>query len=284
VAVALPGVLLAMLLVAGMARRWERGLPPRAALMAPPLLFPLGRLRWPAGAVALAAAGLFLGLPVGSLVWRAGLHGTPPAWSGPVALRHLLLVARADGRLITDSLLLAGGAGVLCAGLGLLACWAALGAGWFRTGLLALMALAWALPGPVAGFGLKGTIEQVLNLTEPRPPAREDDRGPDDKPATDGLDPPRKGLPGAGRTWRPPSPLARALWYGPSLAPVLWADLLRLFPCAVAVLWPVVRLLPPELRDAARVDGARPPQELRLVVWPLAAPACLRAARSLLTP
>ena len=132
-------------------------------------------------------------------------------------------------------------AGVLCAGLALLACWSALGAPRFRTGLLALMALAWALPGPVVGLGLKGTIDQLLNLTHSRL-------------------------------------LARALWHGPSLAPVLWADLLRFFPCAVALLWPVVRLVPRDLRDAARVDGARPSQELRLVVWPLAAPACLRAA------
>src|SRR5262249_31409415 len=37
-------------------------------------------------------------------------------------------------------------------------------------------------------------------------------------------------------------------------------------------------LLPAELRDAARVDGAGPGQELRRVVWPLTARAWLRAA------
>ena len=52
--------------------------------------------------------------------------------------------------------------------------------------------------------------------------------------------------------------------------PVLWVQVVRFFPCAVAVLWPVVRLLPVELRDAARVDGARPQQELWHVVLPLA--------------
>src|SRR5205823_999038 len=61
-------------------------------------------------------------------------------------------------------------------------------------------------------------------------------------------------------------------------APVLWVDLVRLFPCAVAVLWPVVRLLPRDLRDAARVDGARPGQELLYLVWPLHRTAYLRAA------
>jgi ABC-type Fe3+ transport system permease subunit len=55
-------------------------------------------------------------------------------------------------------------------------------------------------------------------------------------------------------------------------------DLVRFFPFAVAVLWPVVRLLPRDLRDAARVDGARPGQELLYLVWPLSLTACLRAA------
>jgi ABC-type Fe3+ transport system permease subunit len=53
---------------------------------------------------------------------------------------------------------------------------------------------------------------------------------------------------------------------------------LRFLPCAVAVLWPVVRLVPAELRDSARVDGASPGQELRHVVWPVAARAALWAA------
>jgi ABC-type Fe3+ transport system permease subunit len=42
------------------------------------------------------------------------------------------------------------------------------------------------------------------------------------------------------------------------------------------VLWPVVRLLPRELREAARVDGAGPVRELRHVVAPLTLPALLR--------
>jgi ABC-type spermidine/putrescine transport system permease subunit II len=37
----------------------------------------------------------------------------------------------------------------------------------------------------------------------------------------------------------------------------------------VAVLWPVVRLLPLELRDAAQLDGARPGQRLRYLLVPL---------------
>src|SRR5262249_15827952 len=74
-----------------------------------------------------------------------------------------------------------------------------------------------------------------------------------------------------------PPVLARLLWYGPSYAPVLWVDLIRFLPCAVAVLWPVLRLLPRDLLDSARLDGAPPPVELFRLVRPRTAPALFRA-------
>jgi iron(III) transport system permease protein len=242
VAVTLPSVLLTALVVVALARRWERALPPRAVLLAPPLLFRLGPLRWPLALLMLAAGGLFLAVPVGGLLWRAGLSGAPPAWSAPVALHALRATAGKEYRLIADSLLVAGAAGALCAGLGLVACWLSLGARRFRSGVLVLMAVAWSMPGPVLGLGLKAAILQLLSGT---------------------------GF---------PAPLARLLWDGPSYAPVLWVDLIRFFPCAVAVLWPVVRLLPRDLLDAARLDGAPPGAELARVVAPLTASAWLRAA------
>jgi ABC-type Fe3+ transport system permease subunit len=103
------------------------------------------------------------------------------------------------------------------------------------------MALAWATPGPVVGLGLNETIQGLLNLTHS------------------------------------PRLLAVPLYYGPSLTPLLWIYTIRFFPYAVAVLWPVVRLTPLELRDATRVDGASPWQEFRLVMWPMYTGDCLRA-------
>ncbi len=241
VAVTLPVTLLTAALVAALAWRWERRLPPRAALAAPPLLFPLGRGRWPAFALTATVCVAMLALPLGSLVWRAGLHGSPPSWSAAVVVRAVRSSARADGAGLLNSLLLAAGAGALCAVLALLACWLSVGARRFGAAVLLLMAVAWAMPGPVVGLGLKDVIKDVVDWTGGWPP------------------------------------LARFLYYGPSLGPLLWVDVLRFFPFAVAVLWPVVRLLPPELRDAARVDGARPWQELLYVVVPLTGPACLRA-------
>ncbi len=239
VAVALPGVLLTAVLIVVLARRWEQRLPAAGAEMGPALTFPLGRWRWPL-TLAVGAAGIALaGVPLGSLVWRAGLHGTPRSWSAGVVLDHLQLVWQAEHAFLRNSLLLAVGAGLSCALLALLACWTAVGARGFRTGVLVLMAAAWSLPGPVIGLGLKDTINGLLD---------------------------------AG------APLGRVLWYGPSPVPLWWVDLIRFFPCAVALLWPVVRLVPPEWRDAARVDGATPWQELRHVVWPWAAGAFGRAA------
>jgi iron(III) transport system permease protein len=239
VAVALPGVLVAVVLVLVLAGRWESRLPAAGAEMGPPLTFPLGRWRWPlAVAVGMVGVGL-AGVPLGSLVWRAGLAGTPRSWSAGVVWEHLRLVWQSEHRLLGDSLLLAAGAGLSCVLLALPACWAAVGTRAFRAGVLVLMAAAWALPGPVIGLGLKDMIAALLD---------------------------------AG------APLGRVLWYGPSPVPLWWVDLVRFFPCAVALLWPVVRLVPPEWRDAARVDGATPWQELRHVVWPRAVGACGRAA------
>ena len=232
-AATLPFVLLVAMLVGGTARWWEHRLPARTTLLTPPLLFRLGHGRWPLALVAAVLSGVLLGLPLGSLVWRAGLAGTPPAWSAAATGRYLLRACRPpDGELLLDSLLLALAAGLLIAALALLACWAARGARWFRVLVLMLMAIAWAMPGPLIGLGLKMTIDRLLAITDSR--------------------------------W-----LAQVLYHGPSPLPLLWVDVIRFFPCAVAILWPVVRLLPAELSDAARVDGATPRQELRHVVWPL---------------
>jgi iron(III) transport system permease protein len=237
-----PSILGVAALVVFMAGRWERNLPPRASASGPPYLFSLGGARWPLCGFAALGCGLLLAVPLGSLVWRAGLQGTPPLWSLSATWRHLILTSQTDGVQLIYSLLLAAASGALSGALALLACWAALGSRGFRNGVLVLMALTWATPGPVVGLGLNETIQGLLNLTHS------------------------------------PRFLAVPLYYGPSLAPLLWVYTIRFFPYAIAVLWPVVRLTPPELRDAARVDGASPWQEFRLVMWPMYRGACLRAA------
>jgi iron(III) transport system permease protein len=236
----LPSVLVTAALVLAATSWWGRRLPPLETLTSAPHVYRLGRARWPCAAALAVIVTVLAGVPVSSLVWKLGLGGTPQHWSAAVATEHLGHVLRVRGRLVGESLGLAAIAGTAAALLALVTCWLALGTRWFHTAVLLLIAAAWALPGPVVGLGLKGAINILLPF----------DVG---------------------------GVLGRVLYYGPSPVPVLWAYLLRFFPCAVAVLWPVVRLLPRELRESARVDGAGLAQELRHVVAPLTAPTLLRA-------
>jgi iron(III) transport system permease protein len=242
VAVNLPFVAGVALLVLATAWRWERRLPARATLATPPLIYPLGRWRVPLAVAAATVAVLLFVLPLVSLVGRAGWTHEPNApWSAHILLRELAAVSRTEWSPLGGSLLLAVATGVVCVGMALPVCWLALDAPWFRWVILALMAAAWAMPGPLVGLGLKWAIQLILNLTG--------------------------------------SPmLAELLYHGPSALPVLWADMIRFFPCAVAVTWPVLRLMPRELRDAAAVDGAPPVRAFARVIVPLGFAAGLRAA------
>jgi iron(III) transport system permease protein len=261
VAVSLPAFLITWALIAWAAVRWDRSLPPLGSRLGPPVTFSLGWLRWPCLAGVVLVAGLLAGVPLTSLIWKTGLEApvrggpappeepesagasvySPPVWSVRTTGKYLARTFRVRGSLVGESLLLAAAAGAASAGLALLVCWLALDARWFRLSVLSLMAVLWAMPGPVLGLGLKDAIAGLLDVT--------------------------------GSSW-----LAGVLYYGPSPVPVLWAYLLRFFPYAVAILWPVVRMLPPELRDAERIYGTGPGHEFRHLILPLSAGGCLLAA------
>lgn len=240
VVASIPLVALTWIVVLFATRSWERNLPPLETLATAPRLVELGTARGPVLFVVLSITCVLVGVPVVSLVWKAGITGSPASWSAHTVLYHVSKAFHVHGWLVAESLAIAAVTGVLAAVLGVVACWLALGAGWFQAGVLGLMAAVWALPGPIIGLGLK---DAILRLIE---------------------------LPGSRL-------LADMLYYGPSPVPIVWADLIRFFACAVAILWPVVRLLPREIRDAAAVDGLLPYQELARVVLPLTWPLCLRA-------
>jgi iron(III) transport system permease protein len=103
-----------------------------------------------------------------------------------------------------------------------------------------LAVLLWVLPGPILGLGLEQWIGFIVDKVD----------------------------------WQP---LQTALYYGPSPIPTLWAHVLRLFPFALALIWPTVRQAPRELLEAARVEGSRPWQELLLVLAPTARGAFMNA-------
>jgi ABC-type Fe3+ transport system permease subunit len=181
------------------------------------------------------------GVPLAGLVWRAGLAGAPPEWSAPALARQFELGVRAGGGRIALGVLVAGVVGVLAAALALVLCWLCLDGRWLRRLVVGVAVVAWVMPGPVVGLGMKGTIEAVLRAS---------------------------GSPA----------LEEALYRGRSWLPVVWVQVVRLLPFALAVLWPVVRLTPPRLIEAARADGAGALGELRHVVLPRALPAAVVAA------
>jgi ABC-type Fe3+ transport system permease subunit len=233
------GLLLAVLLLA---RQVSTALPAGPVAYRPAMQVALGWARWPvAGVVALVAGGL-LGVPLAGLVWRAGLHGRPSTWSAGVMGRQLVATLSADGGLIGRTLLVAVLSGVLCAGLALVACWLVRDRRWAAGGLLVLLTLAWVMPGPVVGLGLKGVMKSLLDVVG----------------------------------W--PRWLSVPLWYGPSPLPLVWVYLVRFLPFAAAILWPRLRLVPAALVEAARLDGAGPADEVARVAWPLLWPTWLVSA------
>jgi iron(III) transport system permease protein len=235
VAISLPLVFFLWFAIIYLLPRLDRALPPLQTMTTRTVIFRLGQNRGPflAGMVVLAL--LLAAVPIGSLIWKLGLQGQPRSWSLVHSWDQLTASAELHGGKVVLSLVLAGFVGALLAGLALTICWAASGSKLFRFSLLTLLALVWALPGPILGIGLK---EAIIN-------------------------------------WIPDGPLANWFYFNPSYAPVVWVQAIRFLPCAVAILWPVVRMVPKELLETARLEGARPRQELTKVIWPLAARACL---------
>jgi ABC-type Fe3+ transport system permease subunit len=236
VAITVPGWLLTAAAV-GVLLRWggRFTLPPADAGPAPPL-WPPPWLIWAGGIGIWLGAAVVAGVPLVALVLRC----RPPA--------KVLDVLASDGATLLVSLAAAGGSGLLAAGLAWPACHLARGSRWFGGLLAAVCVLLAVAPGPVVGFGLK---ELILHLLDAEAAVLE--------------------LVG----WRPDfPPLASLLYDQPSPLPGMWAAAVRLFPLAVAILWPAVRAVPQGLLDAAAVDGV---SCWKWVVGPLTGPAFVRA-------
>ncbi len=230
--VSLPAVLLTALAVLAGVVRWQARVPPLDSATTP-LVYRLGRARGPLAVLVFVLVCGLIAVPVLGLFWKAGLAGSPLEWTSAAMLRQFSASFRTGAASIGQSLLLAGWVGCQTALLALLACWLARDSRPFRILVGSLVVLALALPGPIVGLGMKQTIALVLKLTDSEM-------------------------------------LAQALYHGPSLLPVAWVQTVRLFPVAMVLLWPVVRLLPGALLETARLEGASPGQEFRHVVFPLA--------------
>jgi iron(III) transport system permease protein len=240
VAVALPAVGLAVAVTVLVVNRWRRDLPPRLVLVRPPRLFRLGRLRWPCFALVAAAGVVLVGVPLSALVWKAGLRYAtaaapgPPTWDAGLLAERWLDALAGQRRLLLNSLLMGLLSGSATGLLGLLVCWLARDSRHFERFVWGLAAALWAVPGPVLGVGLLAAMQGLF------------------------------ALPG-GEVFK------AVLWDRPSPLPNVWVWTLRFLPVALAMLWPIVRLIPRELDEAARVDGLGPGRRFARVILPLAA-------------
>jgi iron(III) transport system permease protein len=234
VAVALPPAVATVCAVGLLLRRWAGRLA-LAATSRPALVVSLGRAGWPAFIATLVFVSTYAGVPLVSLVRQAG---GGEHWTAGRLTIELRRAAALHVPMLLDSLAWAAVAGVLAAGLALLASWVALDSRLVRRLLFALAVALWAVPGPVLGFGLKEAIDRVMDVED------------------------------VVLGWTDARPLRAVLYELSTPAPVLWAHVARLFPYAVAVIWPAVRDVPRDLREASWVDGATPWAEFRRVIWP----------------
>jgi iron(III) transport system permease protein len=238
IAVCLPFVAAVVVLTGLAIAWWQRHLPDRAALARSPRLYPLGRWRWPAAGLTAMCGAALAGPLAWGLLWKAGLRYATaeqpgePTWDVWLLMAGYAreLIGRRD--LLVASGLLAAGSGLAAGTLALLSAWLSRGCRWFEALVWLLAAALWATPGPVLGVGWLSLIQGLLDL--------------------------------------PGSSVIRLLLYDrPSPLPNLWICTLRFYPVALALLWPVVRLLPRELEEAAALDGLGPARRFVSVVVPM---------------
>jgi len=243
VAISLPATLISVLVVALLLRRWEGRLAVTATAR-PTLEFRLGWSRRPLAVGAGLAIAIYAGVPILSLVRQTGAGDR---FSVLRLVVELLRAVDLHWLMVLDSLAWAAAAGVLAAAMALVASWFAVDSRGWRWLLFGLAVALWAVPGPVIGFGLKEAINRLMD-------------------AEDVL-----------LGWTTARPVRAVLYDLSTPLPVLWAHLARLFPYAVAFVWPAVRDVPRDLRESARVDGATPWTEFRRVGWPAVRGAFLLA-------
>jgi iron(III) transport system permease protein len=210
--------------------RLEKTLPPLMPATRTHRPFDLG---WPgARCVAVVALLAILAVPSIGILWKLGLSGQPRAWHSETALDFLQNEARVNGKNLLSSLLTSLAAGVLTAALGVTGCWLARDRAWLRWLLFSVATWAWVLPGPVVGIALQKTIQVIVS-------------------------------------WQPDGVAATLLYRAPSPLPLVWAQTLRALPIAVVFLWPIVRMIPRELFEEARLDGAGAVGEFLQIVEPM---------------
>jgi iron(III) transport system permease protein len=208
------------------------------------LVFRLGRWRAPTGLAALGAVGLLVGIPVGSLVVKAGMivtrheQGLVRNWS---AGRCAAMTFGSPARFSREfgwSLVIAALAATAAVAVGLVLAWNARRGGPRAGPAWLAVALGLALPGPLVGLGLIAVFNN------------------------------------------PDWPWLIAL-YDHSIAVIWIAQSVRALPLCTLVLWYALRTIPVDVLDSATLEGAGPATRLLRIAlpqrWPAVAAAWLVA-------
>ncbi len=230
---ALPGmVVMGLLAIAGLIVCAGLVPKPRPPSARRPWIFSLGRLRWPATVVVAAAILILLVVPLGSLIYKAGViveqadTGRLRHWSVGKCLSIIAHAPWNNRRELGWSLLIGISAATAAVVAAIPLAWLARRGGLRSLPVLVATAICLAVPGPVLGLAVIG----LLN--------------------------------------RPGWPPLVSLYDHSILAPWL-VLLIRGLPAATFLLWHAFRTIPPELLEIAAMDGAGSLRRMWHVVLPL---------------
>ena len=218
--------------------------PDRHASERPCRVFRLGRWRAPASALMLSAVGFLVGVPLASLVVKAGMvvarqeHGLARHWSARQCGAMILGSPARFSREFGWSLAIAALAATAAVAVGLILAWNARRGGWRAAPAWLAVAMCLALPGPLIGLGL------IACFNAPGWPWLLD-------------------------------------LYDHSIAPIWIAQTVRALPLCTLVLWYALRTISPDVLHSATLEGATALARFFYVVlpqrWPAVAAAWLVA-------
>jgi iron(III) transport system permease protein len=215
-------------------RRWQASCPQRWPSLGQIQRLQPGGLRWLTGVWLFFLTALVLLVPLWGLIDKAGMNygiNIAPHWTVGKLCEELVRISQTQWQVLLQSLGLGVACGITVALVVLLFVWLARGSRRTEKLLWWLISLLWSIPGPIVGLGVLAVTLQLLEM------------------------------PGH-QLW------SRLLYSEPSPLPNVWVVLIRYFPIAWLVIWPVARLLPCEWDEMAYLDGASPWQRLWRVYWP----------------